>query len=173
RQLLRGAVAVNRLAADEGQQVVARFTAKRLFRRRRVGEDEVIRARERDGGTAPRAERRGNAAAADQGRIAAGGVEGAAEPTVALVLLGVELRRLPDRHAAEVGALRIGVADAGDDREMSLAEQLVEGPQRRVETDAVVELDEVLCLELESRAELDVLWIGMRHDRVERVVAAV
>ncbi len=76
------------------------------------------------------------------------GIEGPANPAVTAVFLRIEAGGLPDRHAAEVRAVWVRIADAGNRRELPGLQQFVERPQLRMQADGVGELYRVFRVDL-------------------------
>ena len=122
--LSAAAVAVHRLPADEGQQVLSvppgRSRSSRCRHRRAAGLPAASVPPRRCAGRGASAARRSptvyESPPADR-------APGRASRT--LVLLGVEPGRVPDRHALEVRAVRVRIADARRSPAVPGLEQLV------------------------------------------------
>ena len=94
----------------------------------------------------------------------------AAQPALGPDLLGQ--RRVPYVHRPEVGAVRLRVADAVDDRHLALVPQPLQRLQVGPEGQLVVDLQQPLRVVGYRRAVVVVQPVLVRHHRVQVVVAA-
>lgn len=102
-------------------------------------------------------------------RLRLAGVGEAAQPAERLV--AVREASVPPLAGSEVGQVRVRITAAVDDGQLAVFEQPFEARHRRMEREAVVELDRVVGLDGERRAGFVVSIVRPGHDRVEAVVA--
>jgi hypothetical protein len=81
--------------------------------------------------------------------------------------------QLPGRRALEVRSARVRMADALRDDQLPRLQQVAEAPERRVQADTVVDLDQLVPGQPKGLAMLGVALVGEGDDRVDAVVAAV
>ena len=82
------------------------------------------------------------------------------------------LGRLPDVHGLEVRTLRVRVADALHDRQLSFLPHRPEAPHAGVEADVVVQADDHVLGLAQRGPGLVVQVVGVGNDGVEAVIAA-
>ncbi len=68
--------------------------------------------------------------------------------------------------------IRVGIADALDNGQLSLLQELIESTQAGVEADLIIDTDELILLVTQRGAGLVVEIIGVRDDGIEAVIAA-
>ncbi len=104
---------------------------------------------------------------------ARGGVERAAQPAEGFDFRLARVRGLPDVHALEMRAVGVGIPDSLDDREPPGFEQVGRRPHRRVQAEAVADLEELFHREPQHAAMLPVSLVAEGHDGVDPVVAPI
>ena len=160
--------------ADVRERAVAAF-ARRLRKSRATL--ERLRVRERDRTHAATGERAELVAADDHavGRESRGsrrGGEGARQPAVVQILVA-GCGRVPDLDRAEVRKVRRRVADALQDGESLRLPHRDERRERRMQARAIGQLHDAVARDRDARAQRVVRRIGVGHERVEPVVAAL
>ena len=85
----------------------------------------------------------------------------------------VGLRGLPDRHAPEVRAIRVRVADALHDRQPAILDHVGRAAHRRMEPDVVCQLAKPISRQTQLLAMPGVILVAVRDDGVDAVVAPV
>ena len=83
----------------------------------------------------------------------------------------VRLAGVPDVHAAEVGAVGVGVADALHNGDLALFEHILDGPEVGVERERVVYRQHILALDLDQFAVIVVGRAVVGDERVHKVVS--
>src|SRR5262249_41059365 len=82
----------------------------------------------------------------------------------------VGLAGVPDVHRPEVGARRVGIADAVDDGELALIPDLLQRSHGRMEAIGLVEVQDLVVGDAHRRPIVAVQRIIERNDRVQIVV---
>ena len=93
---------------------------------------------------------------------------GPAQPALGAYLVG--LTGVPDIHGAEVGAVRVGIANALNDRHFPLVPQLLDGRHVGVEPDSIINGQNPLRVYPYCRPVLQVERIAVGDDGIECVI---
>jgi hypothetical protein len=94
---------------------------------------------------------------------------GPAKPAFGADFVG--LTGVPNMHGAEVRAVRVGIADALNDGHFPLVPQGLDGLHSRVEPNALDDGQVLLRVDPHHRPVLQVEWVGVGDDRIQRVIA--
>src|SRR6185503_16713140 len=94
------------------------------------------------------------------------------EPAFLQVLIAAR-RGVPDFDRAEMRKVRRRIADALDDGELASLPKRHERLERGMKTRALVELQHVVATNTDPRPQAVVRVVGVRHHRVQPVVAAL
>ncbi len=112
-----------------------------------------------------------HAVGGERGRRRRGG-KGSREPPLLQVLVALR-RGVPDLDRAEMREVGRGIADALQHGKLAGLPQRKQRRERRMEPDPVRQLHDRLASDGKLRAQRVVRGIGVRHQRVEAVVAAL
>jgi hypothetical protein len=82
------------------------------------------------------------------------------------------LSALPDVHRAEVGAIRVGVADALEDGQLAIFEEVLHRGEVGMKANMVGDFQDGLGVNAEGGALAVVGVVGVGHDGVQAVIAA-
>jgi hypothetical protein len=80
---------------------------------------------------------------------------------------------LPDRHALEMRAIRVGIAHTLDDREPLLLKELGKPIERRMQANMVVDLFHIRSRDLDRRPLFSIRVVAIGNNRVQAVVATI
>ncbi len=101
-----------------------------------------------------------------------GSVEGLGDPSLAQRLRR-RRRRVPDFDGPEMRAVGIGISNALQYRQIARLPRLHQRQEFFVQADSLIELDHPFARHTNGGPQFAVLRIGIRHERVQPVVAAL
>ena len=159
------------LAATKGRDLVRRIAGMRPVRQVLVGRQRQKRGHAHVvGEKRPRQglrDRRAGERIPDAGQ---GAVRPAAEPAPSLREL--RIRRVPDVARREVGEARARIPDVRHDGDASGVPERLHAGHDRIQAQPPVERQDLADRNADPRAELRIERVGVRHDRVQAVVAS-
>jgi hypothetical protein len=80
---------------------------------------------------------------------------------------------LPDGHAAEMGAIGVGIPDALDDRKSPILEQFGGRFQGRMQPNGIRQFQDILLGNTELATALRIVFVSERNHCVEAIISAI